>query len=132
VIEQRLFNASEISLLVRGNLIAWGVVAVLFCVIPSALIFLAVPKFDSLFSGFGADLPDGTMFLLRWRLLLLVLPTLAVLLLGLALNTAPDNPIKWHQRIVMAFAALCCSALIVEGLAVVALYAPIFRLGAVV
>jgi hypothetical protein len=129
---QRMFSTGEVNSLVRGNLIAWGAVAVIFCVIPAALVYAAVPQFRTLYGGFGADLPDSTMFLLEWRILLWVTPALTLLLLGSALTTSPDKAIEWHRRVVAAFAVLCSFSMIVEGLAVIALYAPIFRLSAVV
>jgi len=127
-----MYSTSEVASLVRGNLTAWGVMAILFCVIPSSLIIAAIPKFRSLFSGFGADLPDTTMFLLNSQYLLWILPALALLLLVIALTTPPETAIAWHRRTVAAFAVLCCASLLVEALALVALYAPIFRLGAVI
>lgn len=130
--EQRTFTISEVASLVRGNLFAWGAVATCFCAIPAALIFMAVPKFRSLFAGFGADLPAGTVFLLNWRYLLWVLPVLTVLLIGVAWAAPPEKAIASHRRTVQAVAVVCGLSMIVEGLAVVALYAPIFRLGAVV
>ena len=129
---ERTFSTNEVSSLVRGNLIAWGSVAIVFCVVPAALLYGAVPQFLSLFGGFGADLPDSTMFLLEWRSLLWITPALALLLLGFALANSQDNAIAWHRRVVTAFALLCCCSMIVEALAVIALYAPIFRLGAVI
>ena len=129
---ERMFSISEVSSLVRGNLIAWGVVAVVFCVIPAALIYGAVPQFRSLFGGFGADLPASTMFLLEWRILLWIAPALVLLLLIASVMASPDKAIAWHRRVVTAFAFLCCFSMVVQGLAVVALYAPIFRLGAVI
>ena len=95
---QRTFSTSEVSSLVRGNLIAWGSVAIVFCMVPAALVYVAVPKFQSLFGGFGADLPDSTMFLLEWRLLLWITPALALVLLGFALTNSQDNAIAWHRR----------------------------------
>ena len=132
VTEQRMFSTSEVFPLVRGNLFAWGAVAIVFCAIPSALIFVAVPKFRALFAGFGADLPASTMFLLNWRYLIWVLPALAALLLGVSLTAPADKAIARHRGIAGAFAGLCGLSLIVQALALVALYAPIFRLGAVV
>jgi hypothetical protein len=132
VAEQRTYSTSEVASLVRRNLSAWGTVAIAFCTAPSALIFFAVPKFESLFNGFGAELPPATMFLLNWRYLLWILPALGLLLLGVALITPVEKAIDWNWRMVGAFAVLCCASMLVEGLALVALYAPIFRLGAVI
>ena len=130
--KQRVFTTSEVFSLVRSNLLAWGAVAIAFCALPAALIFVSVPKFRSLFAGFGADLPDSTLFLLNSRYLVWILPALALLLLVTALTAAAEKAIAWHPRVVGAFAALCVLSLILHALALVALYAPIFRLGAAV
>jgi type II secretory pathway component PulF len=107
-------------------------VAIVFCAVPSALIFFAVPRFHSLFNGFGADLPPATVFLLGWRYLVWILPALGLLLLGVTLITPAEKAIGRNGRMVAAFAVLCCTSMLVEALALVALYAPIFRLGAVI
>jgi len=54
------------------------------------------------------------------------------LLLLAALATAADKAIARHRWTAGAFAVLCGLSTIVQGLAVIALYAPIFRMGAVV
>lgn len=130
--EQRMFSTSEVASLVRGNLVSWGAVATCFCAIPATLIFVAVPRFGSLFAGFGADLPASTVFLLNWRYLLWILPVVTLLVIGVALTAPADRAIASHRRTVQTVAVLCGLSLVVEGLAVAALYAPIFRMGAVV
>ena len=130
--QQRTYTTGEVGSLVRGNILAWGVTTIVFCAIPSALVFIAVPKFRELFRGFGADLPDMTQFLLDWRYLLWVLPVLAISQLIFGLAVPEDRAIAQHRGLVGAFAATCCASLLIQGLAVAALYAPIFRLGAVI
>jgi len=132
VIPQRTFTTGEVFALVRGSLAAWGAAAIVFCAIPSALIFIAIPKFKALFAGFGADLPASTTFLLNWRYLIWILPVLTLVLLAVALAAPADKAIARHRSTAAAFAVLCGLSMLVQGLAVVALYAPIFRLGAVV
>ena len=129
---ERIYSTGEVASLVRNNLSAWGVVAVLFCASPATLIMVAIPRFEALLKGFGAELPGATAFLLHWRFLLWIAPALALLLFGFALTTSPEKVIARHRTVVWAFAVLCCVSLVVTGLAVVALYAPIFRLGSVV
>ncbi len=130
--ERRTYSTEEVYSLVRGNLAAWAAVAIAFCTLPAATLYAAIPRFASTFKGFGADLPDGTMFLLHWPYLILIPSALVLLLTGYALTAPAQRAIAGHPRTVAAFAVLCCLSLIVQGLAVVALYLPVFRLGAVV
>ncbi len=130
--ENRTYSFGEVASLVRSNLYGWGVVASLFCIIPAAQVFSAIPEFTELFKGFGAELPAGTQFVINWPYLLWVLPTLAVLLFILALAASPEKAVARHRVIVAAFAVLCGASLIALGLVVRALYAPIFALGEVV
>jgi len=130
VAEQRTYTTSEVASLVRSNLWAWGAAAILFCAIPSALIFVAIPKFESLFRGYGADLSGMTMFVLRWRYLVWVMPALVLVLLCVGLSRRTDQEIRSHRSTVAAIAIACCVSLLAQGLAVAALYAPILRMGA--
>ncbi len=130
--EQRTYTTTEVASIVRGNLLMWGATAIVFCAVPSALIFIAIPKFDSLFGGFGADLPATTTFLLEWRYLLWVMPVLVLALLGISLSRRADEAIRASRPTVAAIAVAACASLLAQGFAVVALYAPIFRLGAVI
>ena len=132
VTEQRTFTIGEVTSLVRDNLIGWGVACIVFCVLPSILIFFPIPKFAELFRGFGADLPIITRILMDWRFLVWTPSVLAVILLWFALTSSPEDIIARHRRIIGAFAALCCFSIIIHGIAVFALYAPILLLGAVV
>ena len=92
----------------------------------------AIPKFRALFVGFGADLPDGTGLLPDRPYLVWVFPVLALLLSCVALTAPAEKAIAWHRRMVAALAVLCVLPMVAQGLAVVALYAPIFFMGAVV
>jgi hypothetical protein len=128
----RTYTFGEVASLVRTNLYCWGAVVILFCTVPAYLLFAAVPKFESMFKGFGADLPDGTVFLLRWPLVLWIIPALAVLLLIASIVAPPEKAVARHKGIVGSFAVMCGLSLVVQGLAAAALYAPFFRLGAVI
>ena len=127
-----MFSTDEVYSLVRGNLFGWAAVAIVFCAFPAAMIFAAVPRFASLFRGIGADLPDGTMFLLRWPSVVWIPAALVLALTFHALTAPADRAIARHSRTVAVFAVLCCVSLVIQGLAVVALYLPFLRLGAVV
>ena len=130
--EQRTYSTREVASIVRGSLLGWGVMTIVFCATPSLLIYFSIPHFRQLFRGFGADLPGTTMFLLEWRYLLWIFPGLALLLLSVALTTRPERAIAGHRRIAVAFVLLCLTSQLVNGFALSALYAPIFKLGAVV
>jgi hypothetical protein len=70
-----------------------GATAIFICAAPSALIFDAIPRFESLFRGFGPDLRDTTMFVLQWRYVLALLPTLALLLLFFSFTLSGEKAI---------------------------------------
>jgi type II secretory pathway component PulF len=129
---ERTYSFDEVTSLVRTNLLGWGVVATLFCIIRAALLYSAVPRFVDLFRGFGADLSAVTQFTIKHSYLLWAIPALSVLLLVLALVAPAERFVTRHRRFVVTFAALCGASLVVSGLAVGALYEPIFALGAVV
>jgi hypothetical protein len=131
-VHPQTFSAGEVHSLVRANLFAWGAVATAFCAIPSGLIFAAIPKFEALFVGFGADLPAVTEFLLHRPYLVWVFPFLALLLSCVALCAPVETATAWHRRTVAMFAVLCVLSMVAEGLAIAALYAPMFAMGAVV
>jgi type II secretory pathway component PulF len=129
---ERLYTSGEVTSLVRANLYGWGIVATLVCLGPSLSVFNHVPEFVAMFKGFGAELPRDTQLLLNWPWLLWVLPAAAILLFVYSIAMPAENSIGSHRRIVWGFAALCVLSLVVVALAVRALYAPIFALGAVV
>jgi hypothetical protein len=130
--EERSYSAAEVASLIRQNFFGWGVVAALFCVIPAALVFRAVPRFAELFKGFGADLSARTQFVLAYPYLLWVLPALAVLVLVLASTTRAQGVVTRHGLFVFLLVLICGASVVVSGLVIDALYEPIFDLGAVV
>ncbi len=129
--EERSYSAGEVASLVRQNLLGWGIVAAIFCIIPAALVFRAVPRFAELFKGFGADLSSRTQFVLAYPYLLWILPALAVLVLVIAVATPTEKVIPRNRLFVVLLALICGASLVVSGLATGALYEPIFALGAV-
>jgi hypothetical protein len=72
------------------------------------------------------------MLFLNWPYVVWVFPVATLLLYCVVLAAPADKAIAWHRRMIVAFAVLSILSLIVHGLAVAALYAPIFRMGAVV
>ena len=130
--DEKMYSASEVASLLRGSLTGWGLAALLFCALPSSYIFFAIPRFESLFKGFGADLPVVTMVLLHWRYILWVLPVLLLALIGAAYSRTPQRAIETHNLSVTVIGGVCCPSMLLQGAAIYALYAPIFRLGAVV
>jgi len=132
VSEEKMYSSSEVASLLRGSLIGWGVAAILFCAIPASYVFVAIPQFQSLFKGFGADLPGITTFFIHQRYVLWILPAILLLLIGFALSRAPKQAIETHRIFVAVIAAVCCLSVVLQSAAVYAMYAPIFKLGAVV
>lgn len=130
--EERTYSSGEVASLVRQNLLGWGIVATLVCVIPAALVFSAVPRFAELFKGFGADLSAGTRFVLAYPYLLWIVPALAVLVLVVAISSPAHKIVTRNRFFVVMLAVLCGSSLVASALATDALYEPIFALGAVV
>jgi type II secretory pathway component PulF len=131
MIQQR-YGAGEVHSLVRASLLRWGAVATAFCAIPSAAIFAAVPKFEALLVGFGADLPQSTQVFLDWPYLIWAFPALTFLLFCTALAMPAEMAVASHRRMVAAFAVLSVLSMVAEGLAAFALYAPFFFMGQVV
>ena len=130
--ELRTYTASEVASIVRNALLVWAATAIIFCVVPSALLFASVPRFEALFKGFGADLPAITAFILRWPYLLWVAPAAIALLLFVAMTRSAEQAIASHRLMIAAIAVTCCISMAVQGLAMAAMYAPILQLGAVV
>jgi type II secretory pathway component PulF len=90
---------------------------------------VVVPQFASLFAGFGADLPRLTQFVLSARIPIWALLLLACLMqLGLLIYLVSARTFAARRL------TLITSGLNIAGqlVLVVAMYAPIFKLGAVV
>ena len=106
-------------------------VLIVWCVAIYAYIFIAVPAFDELFRGFGADLPLLTAMVINysWIALLLALVSL-VPLASVWRNRASafDTIARDLTTVVIAFAV----SIVVGSTAVWGLYLPIFQMGAVV
>ena len=130
--EQRTYTTDEVAALVRSNLFTWGITAFLFCAIPSGIILSATPHFESMFKGFGADLPAMTIFMMRWRYILLVLPAIVLVLICVAATRPPAEAIGSHRLTIIGAGIVCGVSLLVQGFAVAALYAPLAMLGSVV
>jgi hypothetical protein len=124
-------DPATIESFMRTNLIAWGVVAMIICVVPAVMLFGVVPSFESLFKGLGADLPWNTQLLISHTWLLLVPPVAAVILVLVTVFPAAGSVAR-QKKVIIALAVFSCLAIVVGSLAIEALYAPIFKLGAVV
>ena len=109
--------------------------AIVFALISAAIyayLFYAVPAFRDLFRGFGAELPTVTRLLLNYYPVVLILLISSILLVvalvyskttnKYALLQQLDHASSWNLGISVA----CCF------LAMIAMYLPIFRLGAIV
>jgi hypothetical protein len=132
VTEQRTYTTEEVAALVRSNLFVWGISAFLFCAVPSGIILSSIPHFESLFKGFGADLPTMTIFMIHWQYILLILPAILLVQICVAATRSPEEAISSHRLTIIAAGIVCGVSLAVQGFAVAALYAPLFMLGAVV
>ena len=89
-------------------------------VLSVAFILFALPQFEAVFREFGVEVPAATRFLLRFRLGLLLLPTL-VLVIGL---WGPGRTCRGLVAMLVGVAG--------SGLGLSVLYLPIFKLGAIV
>ena len=109
--------------------------AIVFALISAAIyayLFYAAPAFRDLFKGFGAELPTVTRLLLNYYPVVLILFISSILLVvaliysrmtnNYALLQHLDHASSWNLGISVA----CCF------LAMIAMYLPIFRLGAIV
>ena len=109
--------------------------AIVFALISAAIyayLLYAVPAFRDLFKGFGAELPTVTRLLLDYYSVVMILLIGSIFLVvvlvyskttnNYALLQHLDHASSWNLGISVA----CCF------LAMIAMYLPIFRLGAIV
>ena len=97
----------------------------------TCIIIVTIRRFADLFAGFGAELPWITAFFVKADVWLLLLP-LAGLIPTVLLFNKDERPIGEIDRMFVAVVVAEASTVLLLFLAVWAMYAPIFKLGAVV
>ena len=100
-------------------------------VIAGSLAPLVIGNFEELFKGFGAELPALTRFILATRHAW-VLFSIAAIAIVVWIVRRPASNQKEHRRQKMAVIVYAMLFAMAAGIAVIALYLPIFQLGAVV
>lgn len=111
--------------------LVWSIASVVFSATIYSWVFVATPAFASLYSGFGADLPWLTAVVLatsRFYGLLLLIGLIPCVILVKRRNTIGAERSRLFKLIALGF-GLACTLL---GVFTVAMYLPVFRMGAAV
>ena len=106
-------------------------VLIVWCLAIYAYIVLAVPSFEELFAGFGAELPALTTLVFDYSRLTIVLAPISIIPLVSMWRqraSAASNKARNFQRVILAFVV----SLVIGSVTVYGLYLPIFEMGAVV
>ena len=112
------------KLLLATFLSAWAIAIYVYIV-------FAIPSFEKLFSGFGADLPTITSTVINYFRYAIVFALAVVFPLASMWWNQASGSLSENQnlrRVIIGFLV----ALIIGTVTVVALYLPIFKMGAVV
>jgi type II secretory pathway component PulF len=131
-LDQETYSRAEVASLIGHSFVGWVVVAALFCIYPSVMVFTRIDEFATMYQGFGAELRPGTQFLLQNPHVLLVFPALVIGLVVYTYTRSTKTAIASHRWVVWTFALLCCGSMLLNAYVTNQLYEPIFRLGAVV
>jgi type II secretory pathway component PulF len=131
-VNQETYSRAEVASLIGHSFVGWVVVASLFCIYPSVMVFSRIDEFAAMYKGFGAELPSATQFLLENPVVLLVFPALVIGLVVYTYTRSTKAAIASHRWVVWSFALLCCGSMLLNAYVTNQLYEPIFRLGAVV
>lgn len=130
-LDQETYSRVEVASIIGHSFVGWVVVAAVFCIYPSVMVFSRIDEFAAMYQGFGAELPSGTQFLLQNPGLLLVFPALVVALVVYTYTRSTKTAIASHRWVVWSFALLCCASMLLNAYVTNLLYEPIFRLSAV-
>ena len=108
---------------------SWLVVFV-FSVI-AILVPLAISSFIDLFSGFGADLPALTKFVIHSRFFwgIFSIPALA---LAIYITVLPTHTRRYRRRMGLVLIMILVGIVLLIVMSIVAMYLPIFRIPKVV
>ena len=112
------------KLLLSTFLAAWAIAIYVY-------IIFAIPSFEKLFSGFGADLPTLTSTVIRYSKYAIVFALVVVFPLASMWWNRSSGSLSENQnfrRVIIGFLI----ALIIGTVTVIAMYLPIFKMGAVV
>ena len=112
------------KLLLSTFLAAWAIAIYVY-------IIFAIPSFEKLFSGFGADLPTLTSTVIKYSKYAIVFALVVVFPLASMWWNRTSGSLSENQnlrRVIIGFLI----ALIIGTVTVFAMYLPIFKMGAVV
>jgi type II secretory pathway component PulF len=112
------------KLLLSTFLAAWAIAIYVY-------IIFAIPSFEKLFSGFGADLPTLTSTVIKFSKYAIVFALVVVFPLASMWWNRASGSLSENQnlrRVIIGFLI----ALIIGTVTVFALYLPVFKMGAVV
>ena len=112
------------KLLLSTFLAAWAIAIYVY-------IIFAIPSFEKLFSGFGADLPTLTSTVIKYSKYAIVFALVVVFPLASMWWNRTSGSLSENQnlrRVIIGFLI----ALIIGNVTVFAMYLPIFEMGAVV
>ena len=112
------------KLLLATFLAAWAIAIYVY-------IIFAIPSFEKLFSGFGADLPTLTSTVIKYSKYAIVFALVVVFPLASMWWNRTSGSLSENQnlrRVIIGFLI----ALIIGTVTVFAMYLPIFKMGAVV